>query len=143
MVCNDLIGGLALLQERGDNSSHLFCLLYGKINPFPGVDQSRAVIHMGIFWRVLVFIKATVGPVGTAVAGTWGAVASGAMKRNVLRTVRCTLAAINTFFIVSALQRHLTLMGKSSVKFDLFANSRLILANGLGDGRFRRAFFFL
>ena len=30
-------------------------------------------------------------------------------------------------------------MGKSSVKFDLFANSRLILANGLGDGRFRRA----
>lgn len=28
------------------------------------------------------------------------------------------------------------LMGKSSVKFDLFANSRLILADGLGDGGF-------
>ena len=28
-------------------------------------------------------------------------------------------------------------MGKSPVKFDLFANSRLILADGLGDGRFR------
>ena len=37
---------------------------------------------------------------------------------------------------MSALQGHLTLMGKSSVKFDLFANSRLILADGLGDGRF-------
>ena len=57
MVCNDLIGGLALLQERSDNSSHLFCLLYCKIDTFPGVDQSSAVIHMGIFRRVLVFIK--------------------------------------------------------------------------------------
>ena len=91
---------------------------------------------MGIFWRVLVFIKATVGPVGTAVAGTWGAVASGAMKRNVLRTVRCTLAAINTFFIMIALQGHLTLMGKSSVKLDLLANGGLILADGLCDGGF-------
>ena len=35
-----------------------------------------------------------------------------------------------------ALQRHLTLMGKSSVKFDLLANGRLILANGLSDGSF-------
>ena len=37
---------------------------------------------------------------------------------------------------MSALQGHLTLMGKSPVKFDLFANSRLILADGLGDGGF-------
>lgn len=28
-------------------------------------------------------------------------------------------------------------MGKSSVKFDFFANSRLILANSVGDGCFR------
>ena len=35
-----------------------------------------------------------------------------------------------------AFQGHLTLMGKSSVKFDLFANSRLILADSLGNGRF-------
>ena len=94
---------------------------------------------MGIFWRVLVFIKATVGPVGTAVAGTWGAVASGAMKRNVLRTVRCTLAAINTFFIVSALQRHLTLMGKGAMEADLFGDGRSIFTDGLGDGRLGRA----
>ena len=91
---------------------------------------------MGIIWTVLIFIKMTAGPVGTAVASARGAVASGTTERTVLRTVRCTLAAINTFFIMIALQRHLTLMGKSSVKFDLFANSRLILADGLGDGRF-------
>ena len=48
MVCNDLIGRLALLQEGSDNSSHPFCLLYSKIDTFPGVDQSSAVIHMGI-----------------------------------------------------------------------------------------------
>ena len=91
---------------------------------------------MGIFRTVLIFIKTTAGPVGTAVASARGAVASGTTKRTVLRTVRCTLATINTFFIMIALQRHLTLMGKSSVKFDLFANSRLILADGLSDGRF-------
>ena len=67
-----------------------------KINTFPGVDQSGAVIHMGLF-----------------------------------RAVRCTLAAINTFFIMIALQGHLTLMGKSSVKLDLLANGGLILADGL------------
>ena len=38
-----------------------------------------------------------------------------------------------------ALQGHLTLVGKSSVKLDLFANSRLILADGQGDGCFRGA----
>lgn len=76
MVCNNLIGGLPLFQERSDNISHLLCSLYGKINTFPGVDQSGAVNHMGLFWRVLVFIKTAVGPVGTAVAGTRGAVAS-------------------------------------------------------------------
>ena len=38
-----------------------------------------------------------------------------------------------------ALQRHLTLMGKRSVEFDLLANSRLILADGLSDGSFRGA----
>ena len=38
-----------------------------------------------------------------------------------------------------ALQRHLTFMGKSPVKFELFANSRLILADGLCDGGFRGA----
>ena len=57
MVRNDLIGRLALLQERSDNSRHLFCLLYGKIDTFPGVDQSSAVIPMSIFRRVLEFIK--------------------------------------------------------------------------------------
>lgn len=30
-------------------------------------------------------------------------------------------------------------MGKSSVEFDLLADGRLILANGLGDGSFRGA----
>ena len=38
-----------------------------------------------------------------------------------------------------AFQRHLTLIGKSSVKPDLLANGGLILADGLGDGRFRGA----
>ncbi len=58
------------------------------------------------------------------------------MKRTVVRAVKCTLAAINTLFIVTALQRHLTLVGKRSVKLDLFANRRLILAYGLGNGSF-------
>ena len=35
-----------------------------------------------------------------------------------------------------ALQGHLTLMGKSSVKLDLLANGGLILADGLCDGGF-------
>ena len=136
MVSNDLIGGLALFEERSDNSSHLFCLLYGKINPFPGVGQSGAVIHMSLFRRVQVFIKTAMGPVGTAIAGTRGTVASGAMERTVLGTVRCTLASINTFFIVIAFQGHLTLIGKSSVKPDLLANGGLILADGLCDSGF-------
>ena len=136
MVCNDLIGGLALFQERSDNSSHLFCLLHSKINPFPGVDQSSAVIHMCIFRTVLVFIKTTAGPVGTAVAGARGAVASGAMERTVLPTVRCTLATINSFFIMIALQRYPALMGRSSMKSDLLANGGLILADDLREGGF-------
>lgn len=136
MVCNDLIGGLALFEEWSDNSSHLLCLLYGKVNPFPGVGQSGAVIPMCLFRRVLVFIKTAAGPVGTAIAGTRGTVASGAMERTVLGTVRCTLASINTFFIVIAFQRHLTLIGKSSVKPDLLANGGLILADGLCDSGF-------
>ena len=91
---------------------------------------------MGLFRAVLVFIKMAAGPVGTAIAGARRAVASGAMERTILRTVRCTLAAINTFFIMIALQGHLTLMGKSSVKLDLLANGGLILADGLCDGGF-------
>ena len=35
-----------------------------------------------------------------------------------------------------ALQGHLTLMGKSSVKLDLLANGGLILADGLCDSGF-------
>ena len=137
MVCDDLIGGVTLFQERCDDSSHLFSLLYGKVNPFPGVGQGREVIHMRLFRTVLVFIKTAAGPVGTAVAGTRGAVTPGAMERRVLRTVRCTLATINTFFIMIAFQRHLALIGKGSMKFDLFANGGLVLADGLCDGSFR------
>ena len=91
---------------------------------------------MSLLRTVLVFIETTVGPVGAAVAGTRGAVASVAMERTILRTVRCTLAAINTFFLKIALQGHLTLMGKSPVKLDLLANGGLILADGLSDGGF-------
>ena len=91
---------------------------------------------MGLFRAVLVFIKMAAGPVGTAIAGARGAVASGAMERTVLGTVRCTLASINTFFIVIAFQGHLTLIGKSSVKPDLLANGGLILADGLCDSGF-------
>ena len=91
---------------------------------------------MGVFRTVLVFIKTTAGPAGTAIADTRGAVTSGAMKRTVLRTVRCTLAAVNTFFIMIALQRHFTLMSKGSVKLNLLADSGFILADGLCDGSF-------
>jgi len=76
MVSNDLIGGVPLFEERSDNRGHLFCLLYCKINTFPGVDQSGAVIHMCLLRTVLVFIKTAAGPVGAAVAGARGAVAS-------------------------------------------------------------------
>ena len=75
MVRNNLIRGLPLFQEWSNNSGHLFSLPDGKIYTFPGVDQSGTVIPMGLFWRVLVFIKTTAGPVGTAVAGAGGAVA--------------------------------------------------------------------
>lgn len=92
---------------------------------------------MGLFWTLLVFIKTASGPVGTAIAGARGAVASGTMERTVLRTVRCTLAAVNTFFIMIALQRHFTLMSKGSVKLNLLADSGFILADGLCDGSFR------
>ena len=92
---------------------------------------------MGVFRTVLVFIKTTAGPAGTAIADTRGAVTSGAMKRTVLRTVRCTLAAVNTFFIMIALQSHFTLMSKGSVKLNLLADSGFILADGLCDGSFR------
>ena len=58
------------------------------------------------------------------------------MERAVLWAVRSTQTSINTFFIMIALERHLTLMSKRSVEFNLFANSRFIFANGLSDGSF-------
>ncbi|EET58776.1 hypothetical protein BRYFOR_09235 [Marvinbryantia formatexigens DSM 14469] len=57
---------------------------------------------MGIFRTVLVFIKTAVRPVGTAIAGTGRAVASGTMERSVVRAVRGTLASKHTFFIMTA-----------------------------------------
>ena len=86
---------------------------------------------MGLFRTVLKFIETAAGPVGTAIAGARGAVASGAMERTVFRAVRNALAAINTFFVIITFQRHLTPMREGAVKLDLFANGGLILAYGL------------
>ena len=61
------------------------------------------------------------------------------MERDVFGTVRGTLAAVNTFFIVTALQRHLTLMGKRSMGFNLLTNGSFIFANSLSNGSFRGA----
>ena len=87
--------------------------------------QGSAVIHLCIFWAVLVFVKTAVGPVGAA-------------ERTVLRTVRGTLAVKGAFAVVAALQGYLTFMCKRAVEFDLLADSRFIFANGLCNSCFCR-----
>ena len=83
---------------------------------------------MSGFWIILIFIKATAGPLRAAVADTGRAVTSGAAKRNILRTVRRTLAVVNTFSVIVTFQRQIALMGKGSMQFNFLTDGGLILA---------------
>ncbi len=94
---------------------------------------------MSIFGGVLVFVKSAVGPVGTAIAGTRGAVASGAAERGILGAVRRTMSLEVTLTVVGAFKRKAALMRKFPVSLDFLANGGLVLANGESDSSFSRA----
>jgi hypothetical protein len=91
---------------------------------------------VGIFWAVLVFIKTTFGPVGTAVTGARSSVSSGTLERAVFRAVRSALSAINTLTVIIAFQRHLTFVGKRPVELDFFADGGFVFADGHCNGGF-------
>ena len=99
-----------------------------------GIDQGSEVVHLGIFRAVLVFVKPTARPVGTAVAGTWGTVTPGAAEGFVLRAVRGALPLKGAFAVVVTFQRHLAFVGKCPVESDFLADSGLIFADGLSNG---------
>ena len=94
---------------------------------------------MSIFGAVQVLVKSAVRPVGTAITGARGSVAPGAAERDIFRTVRSTEAFKGAFAVGGAFERKAALMSEFPVGFDLLANSGLVLANGLSDGRFGRA----
>ena len=94
---------------------------------------------MSIFGAVQVLVKSAVRPVGTAIAGARGAVTPGAAERSIFRAVRSTLAFKGAFAVGGAFKGKGALMSEFPVSLDLLANSGLVLANGLSDGRFGRA----
>lgn len=135
----DLVRGEALSEKGSDERGHGDGFLNGEVHASAGVHQSRTVIQVRIFRGVAELVEAAARPVGTAVAGTRRAVTSGAAERRVFGAVRSALAAMNTFAIMVAFERHLTLMGKGAMEADLFGDGRSIFTDGLGDGRLGRA----
>lgn len=92
-------------------------------------------------WRNAVCIKEaepTAGPVRASIVGTWGAVASGAAERGVLRAVGGTIAGKGTFAIVIAFERQFTFMSKGAVEPNFFANGRFVFTDGFSNGRLSR-----
>ena len=135
----DLVRGEALSEKGSDERGHGDGFLNGEVHASAGVHQSRTVIQVRIFRGVAELVEAAARPAGTAVAGTGRAVTSGAAERRVFGAVRSALAAMNTFAIMVAFERHLTLMGKGAMEADLFGDGRSIFTDGLGDGRLGRA----
>ncbi len=89
---------------------------------------------MGVLRAVLVFIKTTFRPVGTAVAGAGRPVSSGTLERGVFGAVRRALSAMDTPAVIAAFERHLTFVGKSTAEPDFFTDSGFVFADGLCDG---------
>ena len=134
-----LVRGEALSEKGSDERGHGDGFLNGEVHASAGVHQSRTVIQVRIFRAVAELVEAAARPVGTAVAGARRAITSGAAERRVFGAVRSALAAMNTFAIMVAFERHLTLMGKGAMEADLFGDGRSIFTDGLGDGRLGRA----
>ena len=136
MVCNDLIRRLSLFKERPDYGSYIFSFLNSKIHSLTRINKSGLIISLRAFWRILVFIKSTVVPIGTTVASTWRAVSSGTTEWGILGTIRGAFAFKNASAIVITFERHRAFMCQNTMKLDFFSNSRLVFANSLCNGSF-------
>ena len=64
---------------------------------------------------------------------------SGTAEREILWTVGRTMPAKDTGAIVCAFKRKSALVGKLSVEFDFFSDSRFILSDDSGEDGFRGA----
>ena len=139
MAGDDLIRGLPLFEERGNDCSHSPGFGRGKIDALSGINKSREVVVVSLFRGILVFVKPAVSPVGASIAGAGGTVAPGAAERNIFGTVRSTLAFEGAFTVGGAFEREAALVCEFPVCFDLLTNSGFVLADGLSDGGFGRA----
>ena len=128
-----------LFEERFNNGSHIFGLRYGKVHALSGVNKCLPVVVLGIFGGIGVLVEAAVAPAGTAVAGARSAVPSGTAEGDEIRTVRSTLAPMDTLAVRVAFQREAAFVRKGSVEFDFFTDSGLVLADSLGNGGLRGA----
>lgn len=131
-----LVWGKPLFEERSNDGSHIPGFRHSEVHTLPGVDKRFPVIELCLFRGIGVLVEAAAAPAGTAIAGAGGAVPSGTTEGNVVGTVGSTLAPMDTFAISITFEREAAFVGKDSVKFDLFANSGLVLANGLCNGSF-------
>ena len=86
---------------------------------------------MSILWRIGIFIKTALRPVGTSVAGTRRSVSARTLKREIFRAIRGALSSKWTFTVIITLKRHLAFVRKRTVKFYFFAYRRLIFADSL------------
>lgn len=139
MSSDDVVRGLPLFEERGDRLGHGSGLRSCEVDALPGIRKGSKVVVVSIFGAVLVLVEPAVRPVGTAITGAGGAVTPGAAERDIIRTVRSTEALEVALAVGGAFEGKAALMSEFPVGFDLFANSGLILANGLSDGSFGRA----
>lgn len=142
MDLKDLERGKPLFQERSDNIGHLFCLSRGKVDAQAGIDKGLFVVHLGIIRVIGELVKSAAAPGGAAIAGTWGAVPSGAVEGLEFRAVRGTVTAEGTFPVGFTFEGEIALVGKGPVKFDLFPNSGLIFADGFSNSCFGRSIFY-
>ena len=139
MAGDDLARGLSLFKERGDGLRHGPGLRGCEVDALPGIRKGSKVVVVCIFGAVLVLVEPAVRPVGTAIAGTRGAVTPGAAERDIFRAARSTLTFKGAFAVGGVFKRKGILMSEFPVCFDLLADSGLVLADGLGNGSFGRA----
>lgn len=124
VIGDDVIRRMSLLEQRGNDGSHGSSLLYRQINTLSGVNEERTIVKVSLFRDILEFVETAVGPVGTTVTGTRGAITAGTMERDIARAVRNAQPAKEAIAVVGAFKRQLALMGELAMELDFFTDGQ-------------------
>ena len=90
--------------------------------------------HSGVTGVIPILIKSTLGIIGASITSAWAAISPVALEGHIPGASNSTVPPQLAVLVCFALQWESTFAFQSAMQCDLLPDSRVVLADGVGDG---------